>query len=285
MAGLINLAWHGGPSFSLRLGDTEVLVDPAFSRPGDYPPWFDERRANPHAPTVEAFLRVFEPRFIFITHGHFDHFDLETVRRLAAARKVVVAGSAEVTRTCREVLGLDPARLLTLEPDRPVDLGSPGPGSVRVRPRQGPHWFTGEEGTAVAAKLAGRPDRYGAMPCGGPMLGLIFEVPPGPATVYASGDTEAPDLPEGPFDVAVVSCGGELVNPVTKLREPPFIDETTLARQACLRLRAGVLVPVHYDHPVFQTPFDTALLAAELARYPDPPRLVVPPYNRWVELV
>jgi hypothetical protein len=42
---------------------------------------------------------------------------------------------------------------------------------------------------------------------------------------------------------------------------------------------------VHYDHPVFVTPFDPERLREELARYPNPPDLLVPPYNVWTTLV
>jgi L-ascorbate metabolism protein UlaG (beta-lactamase superfamily) len=292
----VEFAWHGGASLSLRLGGLEVLVDPAFSRPGDYPAWFDEKCANPGAPTFEDYLSRHQPSYLFITHGHFDHFDLPTVARLAAAfPEMRVAGSSEVTRTCRQVLGLKSARLLHLTPGgwtRLSPAGS-GAGGPRVRAVPGPHWFTGDEGEAVAAKLAGRPDRFGAMPCGGPMLGLVFEPAPagerkagdGPDTawrVYVSGDTEPGGLAPGPFDVAIVSCGGRLLDPATRRPTGPYFDEETLAAQATEVLRAAVLIPVHYDHPVFLTPFDTARLAAGLKTRPGAPRLLVPPYNTWV---
>lgn len=305
-AALVRLAWHGGPSFTLGLGRLEVLVDPSFSRPGDYPPWFDAKCANPHAPTVAEYLERFRPDYLFITHGHFDHFDLVTVRKLAAALDFRVVGSAEVLRVCREELGLAPERLFPC-PARVT--GADGPWlalaeSVRVNAVPGPHWFTGDEGGAVAARFAGRPDRYGAMPCGGPMLGFVLDVavkaaassagieagwdgasgPVAARRVYLSGDTEPQGFPTGPFDVAVVSCGGELLNPATKKREGPFLDEAALARAACLTLRPEVLVPVHHDHPVFLTPFSLSGLKRELDRYPDPPRLVVPRYGTWEPL-
>jgi len=286
----VEFAWHGGASLSLRLAGLEVLVDPAFSRPGDYPAWFDEKCANPAAPTFEDYRSRHQPSYLFITHGHFDHFDLPTVGRLTAAfPELRVAGSSEVTRTCRQVLGLEPARLLRLTPGAWTRLSPAGrsAGGPRVRAVPGPHWFTGDEGEAVAAKLAGRPDRFGAMPCGGPMLGLVFE--PAPAAkgaapawrVYVSGDTEPPGLPPGPFDIAIVSCGGMLLDPATRQPIGPYFDEDTLA-QASEVLRAGILIPVHYDHPVFLTPFDPAKLAAALRGHRDPPRLVLPPYNTWV---
>ncbi len=300
----LRVTWHGGPSFSLDLAGLEVLIDPSFARPGDYPPWFDARSANPHAPSTADYLAAgHTPAYLFITHGHFDHFDLKTVERLAAALPgLKIAGSEAVLRTCRHVLGLDPARLLScpLAGEGWLDLsGSPSrpPASARVTALAGPHWFTGAEGDTVAAKFAGRPERYGAMPCGGPMLGFIFEVRPaagpdeagpGALRIYASGDTEPQGLPDGrvygPFDLAVIACGGRLVHPGTKELVGPYLDEPTLARAAAEVVRPRVLLPVHYDHPVFQTPFDLGLLAEELRRYPASPRLLAPAYNTWTDV-
>ncbi len=304
----VQLIWHGGPSVTLDLGGLEVLIDPAFSRPGDYPPWFTEACANPGAPSVDDYLAACRPDYLFITHGHFDHFDLRTVERLAAALDFTIVGSPEVLRVCREVLGLPEERLmecpvagsdedrgavrdgrdpetgwLALEPRRVPPGAEPGTRTVAVRAVPGPHWLTGDEAETVARKFATRPDRYGALPCGGPMLGFVFTL--GGLRLYVSGDTEARGLPAGPFAAAVVCCGGELINPKTKEREGPFLDEAALAGAACERLRPQVLVPVHYDHPVFVTPFDPERLREELARYPNPPDLLVPPYNVWTTLV
>ncbi len=314
----VGFCWHGGPSYSLRLAGLELLFDPSFSRPGDYPAWFDAGCANPHAPSVPDYLASHRPDYLFITHGHFDHFDLRAVERLATALEFSVVGSAEVLQTCRDTLGLPPRRLLPcpvlgdgwleLKPGGPIagrDGARVAPDTlVRAAALPSPHWFTGAEGDAAAARFAGRPERFGAMPCGGPMLGFIIEVvagavaPPAKAgpmptdgvsaaarRIYLSGDSEPRGFPAGPFDVAVVSCGGLLLNPATRKREGPFLDEGTLARAACLTLRPEVLVPVHYDHPVFLTPFGPSALERELGRYPDPPRLVVPGYGAWETLV
>lgn len=303
----VDLCWHGGPSYSLRLAGLVILVDPSFSRPGDYPPWFDSTCANPHAPSVREYLVSHQPDYLFITHGHFDHFDLRTMERLAAALDFPVVGSPEVLRTCRDVLGLPAERLLpcptlgdgwlelrpggraTGETEEAAGCATP---PVRVAALPAPHWFTGAEGDAVAARFAGRPDRFGAMPCGGPMLGFVFQLPDGAQgsiRVWVSGDTEPAGFPRvgaaGPFDVAVVCCGGSLRNPATKQLAGPYLDEATLARAVGEHIRPRVLVPAHYDHPVFQTPFDPAQLAAELDSHPDPPRLVIPPYNTWARLL
>ncbi|RJQ11047.1 MAG: MBL fold metallo-hydrolase [Bacillota bacterium] len=287
----IRIAWHGGASFTLDVGGIEVLVDPSFSRPGDYPPWFDAN-ANANAPPVGDYVKRFHPAYLFITHGHFDHFDLETVRKLASELPLRVVGSPDVLGICRGTLGIARERLLScptdhlswlkLEPGRPPDATAK-PSEVSVRAAPAPHWFTGEEGRVVAAKFAVRPDRYGAMPCGGPMLGYVFRA--ARRTVYVSGDTDPGGFLPGPYDVAVVNCGGMLYNPATRELEGPWLDEATLAREASRVIRPRVLVPVHYDHPVFQTGFTPELLARALGGRPGAPALIVPVYNEWTTLV
>ncbi len=300
----IRLVWHGGASFTLDLAGVVASVDPAFSRPGDYPPWFGAEHTNRNAPTVAAFLRDFEPAYVFVTHGHFDHFDLETVRKLASSpSRPTVVGSREVREVCSSVLGLGKDQLAGFPkgdgsaPGNWLQLGGAGPlgvtsPRVRVRPVPGRHWFTGAEGSAVAAKFSGRPDRYGVMPCGGPMLGFLFEMAGAPLSrpfrIYASGDTDPVSFPRGPFDVAVVCCGGSLVNPATKRLEPPWITEASLARAAATRLRPRLLVPIHYDHPAFKTPFDPDLLGAALRAEARPegkgPVLLTPAHGEWLTL-
>lgn len=284
----MELAWHGGPSFSLRLSGREILIDPAFSRVGDYPDWFGEPCVNRASPAVHQYLAEHDPDYLFITHGHFDHFDLETVRRInEACPRLTIIGSQAVIKACRELLGLPGTRLIAAPEPQGEACWLKLAAGLRVRPVPGPHWHTGAAGDEIAAKLAGRPERYGAMPCGGPMLGFLFEAASGEGrshTIYVSGDTDPGGFPPGPFSVAVVACGGMLMNPATRQAEGPWIDETTLADAACTTLRPEVLIPVHYDHPVFLTPFDPARLGGLLAAFPRAPRLLVPPYGQWVAL-
>lgn len=317
---MLELCWHGGASVSLRVGSAggrglrgrlegslgggrglgtglktepapatpkleplELVVDPAFSKAGDYGPWFVP---NPHAPSVPEYLRFHDPDYVLITHGHFDHFDLETVKKLAASTRALFAGSADVCSTLQAVLGVPESRTVLMQAGRTVLLGGGKKAVVEVTPVEGEHWVTGDEGRAVAAKFAARPDRYGVMPCGGPMLGYIAGADG--HTVFFSGDTHLSAIPKRKVDVAVLSVGGLLADPRTRELTKEILDEAEAARAAGEFLAANVLVPVHWDHDVFPEKPRVSVIASHLERasrmHSKVPKLVVPPYGEWVEV-
>jgi len=270
-----SFAWHGSSSYSLRLGGVELLVDPHFSRAEQYADWYVP---NPHAPAWEAYFRDHRPDYVVITHGHFDHFDLEAVRRLAADTRATFVGSADVTGTIARHFGVAPERLLTFEPGQSRRLAG-----VAATAHEGVHWFTGEEGRQAAARFEGRPDRWGVMPCGGPMLGFVLEVPEGP-TVYCSGDTMLEGVPRLKVDAAIICTGGMVRHPVTREPQKCIADagDVVTAVEGWLKPRA--LVPVHWDAPWFVTPFDVEALRARIERGPSGARVLIPPYNTWTDL-
>ena len=291
---MLELCWHGGASVSLRVGRVgepaaarlqplELVIDPQFSKAGDYGPWYVP---NPHAPTVHEYLHFHHPDYVLITHGHFDHFDLETVRKLAAATDAVFGGSADVCSTLEAVAGLPKERTLLLEDGRTVLLVGGEKAVVEITPIKGEHWVTGDEGRAVAAKFAGRPDRYGVMPCGGPMLGYIAGADG--HTAFFSGDTHLAAIPYRKVDVAVLSVGGLIADPKTKELTKEILNEAEAVEAANEHLAAEVLVPVHWDHDVFPEKPKMSLIAEllekGLKKHLRVPRLVVPPYGEWVEV-
>ena len=291
---MLELCWHGGASVSLRVGRSEgpgaaklkpleLVVDPAFSKAGDYGPWFVP---SPHAPSVPEYLQFHHPDYVLITHGHFDHFDLETVRKLAAATDALFADSADVCSTLEAVVGLPRGRTLEMRAGRTVLLGGGAKAVIEVTPLEGEHWVTGDEGRAVAARFAGRPDRYGVMPCGGPMFGYIAGAEG--HTVFFSGDTHLSAIPKRKVDVAVLSVGGLLADPRTKELTKEILDEAEAVRAANEFLAADALVPVHWDHDVFPEKPRMSVIAAHLEhasrKHSKVPRLVVLPYGEWVEV-
>ncbi len=298
---MLEFAWHGAASVSLRLGEggPVVVVDPVFSRAGVYGPWYTP---NPHAPAFDEYIAGFAPDVVLVTHGHFDHFDLETVKAIAAARLGCrFGGSAEVAETLRTVCGIAPERTFALESGGAYELPSlepvgqagedPGravvgdPGRPVLRPLAGDHWLTGEDGSRAAARFAERPDRYGVMPCGGPMLGFFIGLPRAGGTstvIYISGDNRLRSMPKGPVDVAVVNIAGLLTHPQTKepTKEITGPEDTAAVIDGCLRPRT--LIPVHWDHDIFLNRIEWADIAASAETASHPAKLIRAPYNRWV---
>lgn len=89
---------------------------------------FDPLLSNPHhggvfevAPPRELNVEALQPDFIFVSHRHPDHFDIASLRRLAAidAESVVITADALVARTCAR-LGFRTVRHVA--PNTRVDL-------------------------------------------------------------------------------------------------------------------------------------------------------------------
>ncbi len=232
--------WHGSGSFTLQLCGQNILVDPFFSRAEEYGPWHIPNRA---APAWDDFLSKTPPDVVLITHGHFDHFDLHTVRRLARATDAVFVANPEVTAVIAREFGVSSERLA------PVDVGARVTlDGVLVSTRAGVHWLTGEEGSAAARKLAGRPERYGVMPAGGPMLSFIVTpVDGGHPKVYISGDTEPAGVPDERVDVAILNVGELLPHPATKqpTKSVLFLDDLG---DVLRRLGPELAILVHWDY-------------------------------------
>lgn len=275
-------AWHGWAGFSLRIGGTfgatTLTVDPSFSPQGTYGPW---HMPNRNAPNYEQYFAEFHPDYLLITHGHFDHFDIETIRRIEAGAHPTFVASRAAAHVLAEQIGVSRDRLLALEPgegaDLKMDLGTRP--AIRVLAHQGVHWMTGQEGDIAARKMA-RPDRYGVMPCGGPMLQYILQTSPG--DVYISGDTLLEGIPKANADVAILNVGGLLADPRTGKPEQSIITPDQ-ARIAAERLGARVLIPIHYDFPLWvEPPNMNVLTPAGLHPEAAERRWLSVEYNRWV---
>lgn len=275
----MEFCWHGCAAFSLKLDGVEFLVDPFFSGTEDYGPWYIP---NDNAPPFDEYFRRHDPRYLMVTHGHFDHCDLETIRKVLAVKNPTIAGSFDVVEALEFYVGASRTSALVFGPGEEKIIES-GDAMIQVSAHEGIHWITGEEGREAARKLAGRPDRYGVMPCGGPMLAFVLRGREG--RVLISGDNTLEGLPRTEVDVAVLYVGGAMYHPATKVKTCPVITPEQIP-QAVSLLKPRVLIPVHYDSRAFIEPlsredvqrsFDDAPLGSETI-------LVLPPYNEWVDL-
>ncbi len=75
------LTWVGHATFYVRLGGAAFLTDPMYSEYASPLPFAGPRRLVPPGVPLEALPRL---DFAFLSHDHYDHADLATVRRLAA---------------------------------------------------------------------------------------------------------------------------------------------------------------------------------------------------------
>lgn len=259
-------AWHGNAAISLETGGVRLAVDPLFSPAGTYGPW---HVPNPHAPDWDSWLRGFAPDWVLITHGHWDHFDLEACRRLDAALAPRFIGTGEVVAVLTGPLGVEAGRCTVLEPGGRLQW----PGGLELAAYAGNHWMTGEEGARIAAKLA---HHWGAFPCGGAMLQVVLSEG-GRRRAYISGDTLLNAVPglEG-VDLAVVNICGRVQHP--KTREWVKVATGPEDLEGVIRsVQPRAAAPVHWDFPLMERP----ITAAELARSAAGAPLLIPAFHTW----
>jgi L-ascorbate metabolism protein UlaG (beta-lactamase superfamily) len=268
----VRIAWHGSAAYTLEAGGCEVLVDPFFSPASAYGPWYT---ANPHAPSAADYLAAHAPDLVLITHGHFDHCDLEAVKALTAIRPLHFVTSAAVAAALLRHCGLGAESVTAIAPGQRLDVGA-----VQVRAFAGVHWLTGPEGDEAARKLD-RPERYGVFPAGGPSLGFLLTG--GRDRAYLSGDTVLAGVPEIDAPVAVISTGTRMTHPVTHEVTTPVVTIEDLPAVA-RRLHARVMAAVHWDFGLFLDPFDADAAARRMAAEAPECRLVIPAYNAWTDL-
>ncbi|PYQ03383.1 MAG: metallohydrolase [Acidobacteria bacterium] len=91
------LTWIGHASFLVRMDGATFLTDPMFSRRASPLSFAGPRRLVPPGVAIDALPRV---DFALVSHDHYDHLDLPSVRALArrGVRFVVPSGVGEIVR-------------------------------------------------------------------------------------------------------------------------------------------------------------------------------------------
>ena len=210
------LTWLGHATVLIELDGLNVLTDPVL------------RRRLAHLERAEAVAAASLPPLdaVLVSHVHYDHLDLPSLRRLGplAARVAVPAGAARLLR------GTTVGSVVEMHEGSELELGR-----VRVRATHAEH------------RAARRPLS--------PVLPALGYVVSGSRTVYFAGDTDLFDGMDGiadPLDVALVPVAG------WGPRLPPGHLDPARAAEAVRRLRPRVAVPIHWGtlKPVYRrTPY------------------------------
>jgi L-ascorbate metabolism protein UlaG (beta-lactamase superfamily) len=199
---LSRLTWLGHSTVVVDLEGTRVVTDPVLR--GRV--WHLRRDAEVTAESLG------ELDAILVSHAHFDHLDLGSLRRLDKALPVVVprgAGGLVRRRGFGEVVELDVGEEFEI-------------GAIRIRATHAEH-------------ASGR----GPFSAKTPSLGYVLD---GQASVYFAGDTDLfPEMRElAPLDVALLPVAGW--GPTLG---PGHLDPARAA-EALRLLRPKVAVPIHW---------------------------------------
>lgn len=81
------VTWIGHSSFFLRVAGQSILLDPVFS---DFCAPVRLPRLKRRVPPGLPFESVARPDLVLITHNHYDHLDLPTIRRLPSETEFIV---------------------------------------------------------------------------------------------------------------------------------------------------------------------------------------------------
>jgi L-ascorbate metabolism protein UlaG (beta-lactamase superfamily) len=87
-AGGVSATWVGHSTFVLRTASAVILTDPVFSQRAGPLPWLGPRRVADPGVAFDSLPRV---DLVLLSHDHYDHCDLPTLRRLARRDDPLVA--------------------------------------------------------------------------------------------------------------------------------------------------------------------------------------------------
>lgn len=177
------VTWIGHASFLLQTVRANLLIDPVFSERASPLSWLGPRRAHPPGVALAALPRI---DGVLLSHDHYDHCDLASLRALAARHDPVfvaplrhrdllaAAGARRISELdWWQVHAFGPALTVTLTPSKHWSnrLGRPrnhrlwggfflASGSKRI-------WFVGDSGYDAEIFRAVREH------CGSPDLALV----------------------------------------------------------------------------------------------------------------
>lgn len=214
----------GGPTALMTYGGLNILTDPTFDPPGEYPRPGSEiivhKLAGP-AITIENLPRI---DVVLLSHDHhIDNLDHSGRRLLAHVPHVLTTIDGATRLGGGNAFGLEPETSTTIEHPK---------GDVVV--------------TAVLAEHG--PPEVAAR--NGPVIGFVLRRS-GLPTVYVSGDNASVDVVRntvsvhGPIDIAVLFVGGAMV---PEAWGPSYLTlSPQQAAEAARLLGDAIIIPVHED--------------------------------------
>lgn len=194
------VTWIGHASSLVQVGGLNLLFDPMFSERASPLSWIGPRRAQPPALTPATLPRI---DAVLVSHNHYDHFDLPSLRSLGAQaggppRWIVPLG---LRAALVEAGVAGAAQAVELDWWQELDLpGARGPVAVALTPAQ--HW-----------SRRGLQDRnrslWGGFAVFAPELHLIYTGDTGYAEVFKAIRERyaARQAPGGGFDLALIPIG------------------------------------------------------------------------------
>jgi L-ascorbate metabolism protein UlaG (beta-lactamase superfamily) len=221
--GQVALLWLGQSGFAMRFSDVSVVVDPFLS------PHPDRLIAPAFNPADADWIDV-----IACTHEHLDHLDLDPVAALAAASGRAVVVVPEPIVHLVTAVGIDPGRVIGMQPGRPVKLRS-----LVIHAVPASHGIHPQDAYNFGESISGGLIRY---------VGYVFQSPG--VSVYHAGDTiDYPDLAatlrELGVRLALLPINGR--SPEREARD--LVGNLEPEEAVDLAARAGIhtLIPMHYD--------------------------------------
>jgi N-acyl-phosphatidylethanolamine-hydrolysing phospholipase D len=231
---LPTVTWVGHSTLLVQMGHRSFLTDPIWSPTASPLPFLGPRRFVPPGIALDALPPI---DFVLVSHNHYDHLDLDTLRRLAARRAetrfFVPLGVGALLREA----GIANVDELDWGEARPL-----GPLEIHCLPAQ--HW-------SRRGVLDERRALWAAWAVVGPERRLYFAGDTGWFDGFARVGAAL-----GPFDLAAVPIGA--YRPTAMMR--PFHLDPEQAVQAGIDLGARRVLGIHFgtfdlaDEPLDEPP-------------------------------
>ena len=244
------LSWFGQASFAARGGGATVLLDPFLS------PYDGRLHDSPLRPEDARGVDI-----VLCSHEHVDHFDAPSLPAIASASPgaVFVLPSPIVDMATEAGIAAD--RVVGIQPGETIEIAG---ATIRAVPAR--HGVTMDDAYGFGEELSGGLIRF---------LGFVVDL--GEVRIYHAGDTIHYDgmetlLRDQAVDVALLPINGRDAE-----REARGIVGNLDHREAAWlasEIRAGLLVPMHYDLFARNLGYPGALVEAVGRDYPDVPVMV-----------